>query len=125
MSSEQWREEFESEFTSMDFSKQIGNDKFYCYSEINQYWNVWKAARKKAQQEIDGLNEKLALIKEIKQYPTALAYISELKEELKRERLFSSKFEIQSMKGYPTPKEWSELSLENMKTQQRRRTHEL
>ena len=43
-------------------------------------------ARKKAQKEIDELNEKLALIKEIKQYPTALAYISELKEELKRER---------------------------------------
>ena len=78
-------------------------------------------ARKKSKKEIDGLKEQIASIKEIKQYPTALAYISELKEELKRERLFSSKFEIQSMKGYPTPKEWSELSSENMKTQQRRR----
>ena len=67
------------------------------------------------------LKEEIASIKEIKQYPTALTYISELKEELKRERLFSSKFELQSIKGYPTPKEWSELTSENMKTKQQRK----
>lgn len=131
MSSEQesqWREEFESTISDLPLSpreerlrRSPHQSSEYFWNSVQSQWEGYLSARKKAQKEIDGLNEKLALIKEIKQYPTALTYISELKEELKRERLFSSKFEIQSTKGYPTPKEWSDLTSENMKTQQRRK----
>lgn len=66
-------------------------------------------------EEIDKLNNTFGILKEIKRYPTVLGYISELKEELEKKKVFISKVELQISKGYPTAKEWHLLATEFQK----------
>lgn len=108
----QYREEFDNEWATMD---SFSPTRDYGNSKIDFARVVYIEARKKSQKEIDGLKEQIASAKEIKQYPTALTYISELKEELKLERNFSAKFKTQISKGIPTPREWADLVLEYIK----------
>jgi len=61
------------------------------------------------------LKNTFGILKEIKRYPTALGYISELKEELEKKKVFLSKVELQISKGYPTAKEWHLLAMEFQK----------
>ena len=101
----QYREEFDNEWATMDLFSPTSD---YGNSKLDFARVVYIEARKKAQEEIDRLNEKLAIIKEIKQYPTALAYISELKEELIRERDtvdFYASSESWNRSGYATYEE--------------------
>lgn len=62
----QWREEFES------------NNEYRIDNNLTDWaWKGYLSARKKAKEEIDALGG-------IKKYPTALGYISELREEIKK-----------------------------------------
>lgn len=80
----QWREEFER------LIKYKGTIRFsggvYADNRLHQKWIGFKTSKSNSDKEISQLKEQIASIKEIKQYPTALAYISELKEELRLER---------------------------------------
>lgn len=138
---QQWREEFERLIKYEGTIRFSGG--VYADNRLHQKWIGFKTSKRNSDKEISQLKEEIdklnnktknietnrmfwvnetcklkntfGILKEIKRYPTALGYISELKEELEKKKVFLSKVELQISKGYPTAKEWHLLAMEFQK----------